>query len=100
MLSVIASNYETKESIISELMEIENEVYAEDMRGEYESIKARFEKFPEMFFLAYDRDRIVGYFCFFPISQKLYEEMVNKGCFRDDDIEPEDIVPLQETRHV
>ena len=62
MVTVTASNSDTKEDIIYELMEIESAVYPENMRGEYASIKARFQKWPEMFFLAYDQDKIVGYF--------------------------------------
>lgn len=50
MVTVIASSSDTSEDIIYDLMEIESAVYSENMRGEYESIKARFQKYPEMFF--------------------------------------------------
>lgn len=50
MVRVIASNCDTEEDIIYALMKIESGVYSENMRGEYESIKVRFQKYPEMFF--------------------------------------------------
>lgn len=100
MVRVIASNCDTKEDIIYALMKIERAVYSENMRGEYESIKARFQKYPEMFFLAYDEDEIVGYFCFFPITQRIYDDVMYKGCFRDDDIKAEDILPMETARHI
>ncbi len=100
MFTIVASNKDTKEDIINEIIKIENEVYEESMRGDYKSIKARFYKYPEMFFLAYIENKIVGYFCFFPISQKLYEDIVCKKEFRDSDIIPEDIVPFEETSHI
>ncbi|MCR4642124.1 MAG: GNAT family N-acetyltransferase [Lachnospiraceae bacterium] len=80
-------------------MAIETEVYVEDMRGEYDNILARFRKYPEMFFIAYDEDHVVGYFCFFPICQKLYDQIM-EGLFRDDDITPAEIVPIEEARHM
>ena len=100
MVTITASNSDTKEDIIYELMEIESAVYPENMRGEYASIKARFQKWPEMFFLAHDQDKIVGYFCFLPISQRVYDDVIHRGCFRDDDIAPEDILTLETARHV
>lgn len=100
MVKVIASNRDTKEDIIYELMKIESAVYSEDMQGEYESIKARFQKYPEMFYLAYDENEVVGYLCYFPISQGVYDDIMYKGHFRDDDIEPKDIPPLETAKHV
>lgn len=50
--------------------------------------------------MAYHQDKIVGYFCFFPISQKIYDDITHMGCFRDDDIKPEDILSLETARHI
>lgn len=103
MVEIIASNRNTEEEIFHEVMDIEAEVYTDDMRGDYQSIqsiKGRFNKYPEMFFLACEDGKIVGYFCFFPICQKLYEEIVHMGYFRDDDIKPEDIVSIETAKHI
>ena len=100
MIKILSSSCKTSDDIIHDILKIENEVYTEDMRGDFESIKARFNKYPEMFFLAYDEDKKVGYFCYFPISQKLYEEIVYDKAFRDGDIKSEDIVSIEETSHI
>lgn len=50
--------------------------------------------------MAYDEDEIVGYFCFFPITQKIYDDVMYKGYFRDDDIKAEDILPMETARHI
>lgn len=100
MFSIIGTTSMTSEDVIHDIITIENEVYPENMRGDFESIRARFTKYPEMFFLVYDKDKIVGYFCYFPISQKLYEEIVFNKAFRDGDIKPESIVSLEKASHI
>lgn len=100
MVRLIQSNINTREEIIFELMDIEREVYDIKYRGEFQAIRERFRQFPDMFILAYDSEKIIGYFCFIPISERLYEEMTIKGIFHDDDILPVDIASLEECYHI
>ena len=100
MILIKASNKDTKNSVIYELMKIENQVYKEEFRGKYNSIYKRFLKFPEMFYIAFDNKRIVGYLCYFPISDSLYRDIVENGIFCDDDIEPKDVVPFSSKTHL
>lgn len=99
-IRIFSSGAETNDSIIAELMKIEADVYAPDFRGKYDSICARFHKDREMFVLAYDGKRIIGYLCFFPISKKLHSEIIHETAFRDDDILPEDILGYRESNYI
>lgn len=77
--------------IVPDLMNIEKKVYVPEYCGEYESIQARYCKNRDTFILAYDDDKMIGYLCFLPISQRLYNELINTETFHDDDISPDDI---------
>lgn len=100
MIKIICSDENTDEKIIYRLMDIEAKEYEPCWRGEFSSIRERFIKYPEMFYLVYDGEELVGYFCYFPISQKLYEDIAVKFQFHDDDILPDDIVPIKEASHL
>ena len=99
-IRILSSDAHTDDSIIPELMKIEADVYAPDFRGGYDSICARFHKDREMFVLACDGERIVGYLCFFPISKKLHGEIIHETAFRDDDILPEDITGFGKNNYI
>lgn len=91
MLKVRISNNNTPVDIVYDLLEIEKKAYLPHHRGEFLSIKRRFEKNKEMLALIYDDSRLAGYLCFFPVSKELHDEIASKGLFRDDDIQPEDV---------
>lgn len=99
-IRILFSSTHTDDSIIPELMKIEADVYAPDYRGRYDSICARFHKDKEMFVLACDGERIIGYLCFFPISEKLHGEIIYEAAFRDDDILPEDIMGFEKNNYI
>lgn len=94
------SNPDTPDTIIEELMKIEQDVYLPEYRGEYQSIKNRFYKYKEMFVLVYDGEEIIGYLCFFPVSKSLHDSIVKECQFHDDDILPEDIVAMDRHSHI
>lgn len=99
-ITIRFSDCETSEDIIYDLMEIEKDVYPEGMRGEYDSICSRFSKNKNMFILACDNDKIVGYLCFFPISKRLHDEILNERVFRDDDISADDVVEFSQRNYI
>ncbi len=88
---IIKYSRDIKENIIQDLIDIESKVYEEKYRGEYQSIKARYQKNNDTFVLAYDKERMIGYLCFIPISNILYNDLIGTNNFHDDDIKPEDI---------
>lgn len=81
-----------KTDFIKDIMCLDSLAYNEDMQGTYDSISNRFKKNKESYILAYDNKKLIGYICFFPISDKLYNEMLVSDTMKDDDISPDDIV--------
>lgn len=99
-IKIELSNSNTSDSVIEKLMEIERDVYLPEHRGEYHSIKSRFDKYKDMFVLAYDKDKIIGYLCFFPISNSLHDAILSGFKFYDDDISPNDVVKIGEHNYI
>ena len=99
-VKITQSNSNTKYEIINDLMRIEKIVYEESCRGKYDSIKARFEIFSNMFILAYDGDELIGYLCWFPISKMLHNRIIVDKALFDDDIKPEDVVDIGEENYI
>ena len=99
-ISIKHSDESTSDEVIYELMKIEKDVYAPEYCGEYDLICRRFHKYRDMFILAYDEDKIIGYLCFFPISKKLYNEILYTRKFHDDDIEPGDVMAMSANNNI
>ena len=85
-----------KTDFIKDVMCLDSLAYNEDMQGTYDSISNRFKKNKESYILAYDNKKLIGYICFFPISDELYSEMLISDAMKDDDISPDDIVSYKE----
>lgn len=85
-----------KTDFIKDVMCLDSLAYNEDMQGTYDSISNRFKKNKESYILAYDNKKLIGYICFFPISDELYSEMLISDTIKDDDISPDDIVSYKE----
>ena len=94
------SNSDTPDSVITDLMQIEQNVYSPEYRGEYHAIKSRFDKYKDMFILAYDKDRIIGYLCYFPITKSLHDSILCEAQFHDDDILPNDVIEMGGSNHI
>lgn len=90
----------TDDSLIYDLIEIEKDVYKKEYCGKYEMIHDRFHRYKDMFILAYDNDKVIGYLCFFPISNSLEYEIIYTENFHDDDIEPKDIVEIEKNNNI
>lgn len=94
-LKIIESkNMET--DFINDVLELDSIAYSENMQGSYESVNNRYKKNEDSYLLVYDEKTLIGYICFFPISKKLYNEMLVDNKMKDDDISPKDIIPYTE----
>lgn len=82
---------DTKIKFIDQVMSIDSSVYAKELLGTYESIRARFEKNNDSYTLVYDNDSLVGYMCLFPITGRLYKSITDDKIFCDEDISSDDI---------
>lgn len=94
------SDSNTSEELIYELMSVEADAYSPEYRGEFESIRQRFLKFKDMFILAYDGDKLIGYLCYFPISRSLHDEVLFNHIFHDDDIESNDVMAIGKRNYI
>ncbi|WMJ22896.1 hypothetical protein RBG61_13025 [Paludicola sp. MB14-C6] len=78
-------------NFIEQILEIDNTIYPDYMCGSYESINQRFKKNQDSYILVYDDKKVIGYFCFFPIVNNLYELILKSNKMFDDNILPKDI---------
>ncbi len=86
------------ETYLSKVLEIDEMVYAEaGYVGELKNIIARYQAEPRQFVCLeeVDTNRLAGYINFLPCSVNLYEDIrYQSQHIRDDDITPEELVPL------
>lgn len=94
------SDESTNESVIYDLMRIEEDVYDKKDRGQYDHIESRFKRNKEMFILLYDNDKIIGYLCYFPISKELHDNIIRAKDFYDDNINAEDVVAFDRENYI
>ncbi len=99
-IRIVYSDSKAEDDLIYDLMYIEKDVYSPEYRGEFDSIAKRFHKVKDMFVLAYDGDKAVGYLCFFPITKTLHDEILDADGFHDDDILPEEVEYWKDNNHI
>ncbi len=80
---------------IEDVFELEKLVYTPELCGDIANMYKRYERCKDTFILLYDQDVLAGYINLLPVSDTLYDEMVNRGDhrMRDDDITPEEMAP-------
>jgi len=79
-------------SRLLEVLSLDDIVYDKKLTGTFESVSGRYKTNEEMFIFAVDdEDRMCGYICFFPITDELYERILNEDVMFDDNIKPTDI---------
>lgn len=88
---IIKDKANNNEDLIREVMKLDIMGYPAHMQGTFDTIYERFKQNEESFILAYDKDNLVGYLCFFPISDNLLNKMYKDNNIYDTDILPEDI---------
>ncbi len=86
--------------VICKVMDIESKVFKPEDCGDFTHIVKRMERYPEMLILAKHHDEIVGYLCYFPISEKLHKQIMYSGSYFDDNIEPADVKRFERKNHV
>lgn len=77
--------------LIEEVFHLDQIVYTDDMAGSVEGDLNRYKKAEDAFLLLKENGRVIGYFCFFPIKESLFEKMLNSDVLYDNNIGPEDI---------
>ena len=84
---------------LTQVYHLDKAVYTEAMAGSIESDSKRFKKVPESFLLLFDEDKIIGYICFFPVSNVFFNGMLESDNLYDNNIVPEDMEELIKGNH-
>jgi len=72
--------------LISSILEIDALVYPDHLRGTFDEVYGRFKANRDMFVLLLDAEDIIGYICFFPVKDALYDSILNEDRIFDSDI--------------
>jgi GNAT superfamily N-acetyltransferase len=70
-------------------MELDMLVYPPHLRGSFDEIYGRFTANRDIFVLLFDKGKIIGYLCFFPVKDDLYERILAEDKLFDSDISAE-----------
>lgn len=85
---------------LEKVLDIDRQVYSEDMQGSLQSVGERYRKHPTSFLLLEDEDNIVGYLCYFPICDSLYQRMIFSHEPLDDNITANEIRDYSDKTHL
>lgn len=96
---VIKNSWNVSNDFIYDVMKLDEIAYSSDLQGTYDSINARYQKNKESYILAYHKEKLVGYLCFFPITVSLYNEILVSNVIKDDDIQPSSITSYKKNKN-
>ena len=88
------------DSFLNQVLEIDSLVYPKDLQGSFQSVSKRYHKNKDCLILAVENDSIIGYFCFFPITEELFNHISNNVTFIDDDLNEKDILENAENSNI
>ncbi len=80
---------------LTQVYHLDKLVYSEAMAGNIESDSKRFRKVPESFLLLHEGEKIIGYICFFPVTEVFYQGMLESEMLYDNNIVPIDMESFQ-----
>ena len=84
---------------LTQVYHLDQLVYSEAMAGNINSDSKRFKKVPESFLLLMDSDNIIGYICFFPVTDYFYNGMLSSDKLYDNNIVPKDMETFEIGNH-
>lgn len=90
MIKYIESS-NAKINFIKDVLNIDSIVYPKELQGTYQSVADRYQKNKESYILAYLGDILIGYICFFPLTDKSYKKVINCKESYDDNLTSKDI---------
>lgn len=77
---------------LKQVYHLDKLVYTEAMAGNIDSDSLRFKKVPESFLLLQENEKIIAYLCFFPVTDKFFEGMIESDKLYDNNIVPKDML--------
>lgn len=82
--------------IFDSIQEIDRSVFHDDALASRQSDIERYEAYKDSYVFALSDGKIVGYLCYFPITEKFYESVIEGIKVYDGDIESTDICNLND----
>lgn len=89
----------SRDEIFDAIQRIDNAVFHENGLATKESDIARYEAYRDSYIFAIHEKEIVGYVCWFPITEAFHQDIVRAEHVYDGDISPEDICGLRERKN-
>lgn len=82
---------EVNYDFIPDVLKIDSCVYSIELQGTYESVHNRFLKNKDSYILAYLGNVLIGYICFFPLTDSAYKKVMSCNQSYDDNLTFNDI---------
>lgn len=76
---------------LKEIIEIDKIVYSKDVQGNLNELQERFKSEKQDFLLLYKEGKIIGYICFFPITNEISKKIHKQNKIYDNNIKAIDI---------
>lgn len=84
---------------LKQVYHLDKLVYSEAMAGNIDSDSLRFKKVPESFLLLQTKDKVIGYLCFFPVTDVFFKGMLQSDNLYDNNIIPKDMETFEKGRN-
>jgi len=86
----------SRQEIFDSIQEIDRSVFHDDALASQESDIERYEAYKDSYIFALSNGKIIGYLCYFPITEKFYELVIDGEKVYDGDIASTDICNLKD----
>ena len=81
----------TDEGFLKDVLNVDKRVYPREIQGTLEELKERYKSKNQHFLLVYKEEKVVGYICFFPITDDLSTKINDSDVIYDNYIRAKDI---------
>lgn len=80
------------DSFINDVLALDALSYPDYILGSFKSVSERYHKNTDSYILAYkDDSTLIGYICFFPVTDSIFEKMMTTSKMVDDDLTFDDV---------
>ncbi len=93
MITILFSQTPNDE-YFQEVLDLETAFYGGGTVGDHALCTARYRKCPSFVFFALEAQKVIGAFCVYPVSKKIYQKIFKEKTYVDTDLSVEDVLPL------
>jgi len=86
----------SRQEIFDSIQEVDRSVFHDDALATQESDIERYEAYKDSYIFAVSNGKIIGYLCYFPITEKFYDSVIEGIKVYDGDIASADICNLKD----